>query len=82
MHLVLAMMAQQPAEVMECSAEPAEVLVGEHYRRHVPTRAKRLSGSTKVRVIFPGQVMTQDFRSDRINLLVDHRRTITDVRCG
>lgn len=82
MLMVLAMLVQQPVDAVECSAGPAEALVGERYRRHVPTRAKRLSGATRVRVIFPGQMMTEDFRSDRINLLVDHRRLITDVRCG
>ena len=65
-----------------CAAGPAEALVGEHYRRHVPTRAKRLSGARTVRVIWPGQMTTMDFREDRVNLRVDHRRTITSVSCG
>ncbi len=83
MLMVLAMLAAQvPADAAECTAGPAEALVGEHYRRHVPTRAKKLSGASRVRVIYPGQMMTEEFRSDRINLLVDHRRQITDVRCG
>ena len=70
------------AEPQVCAAGPAEVLVGEHYRRHVPTRAKRLSGARTVRVIHPGEMTTMNFREDRLNLRVDHRRIITAVRCG
>ena len=65
-----------------CAAEPAEVLVGEHYRRHVPTRAKQLSGARVVRVVMPGEMVTDDFREDRLTIRVDHRRLITAVRCG
>lgn len=65
-----------------CAAGPAEVLVGERYRRGVPTRAKRLTGARSVRVLMPGQVVTQEFLDDRLNLRVDHRRVITSVRCG
>lgn len=84
MLMVLAMLAQQPmrAEATVCEAAPAEVLVGERYRRHVPTRAKRLSGAKLVRVAWPGQMMTMDFRDDRLTLRVDHRRLITAVSCG
>ena len=85
MRLMRAMLAAQaPAQVEAAAgaAQPAEVLIGERYRRHVPTRAKKLSGATKVRVIWPGQMVTEDFRPERVNLHVDHRRLITDVDCG
>lgn len=65
-----------------CVAGPAEGLVGERYRRGVRTRAKRLSGARSVRVVMPGEVTTQEFQEDRLTLRVDHRRTITAVRCG
>ena len=65
-----------------CAAGPAEVLVGERYRRGVPTQAKRLSGARTVRVMWPRQIVTMDFREDRVNLRVDRRRRITAVRCG
>ena len=75
--------AQTPApEPVACEAGPAEVLIGRPYRRHVPTRAKRLSGATVVRVIFPGQAVTEDFRPERVDLRVDYGRRISDVRCG
>ena len=83
MLLATVLTMQDPADgAGECRAGPAETLVGERYRRHIPTRAKRLSGARTVRVIWPGQMMTMDFRADRLNLLIDHRRLITSVNCG
>lgn len=84
MLMAVLLLAQVPAqdEVAPCDAAPAEVLVGERYRRHVPTRARKLSGARTVRVAWPGQMMTDDFREDRLTIRVDHRRTITDVSCG
>ena len=83
MLLLVAMLAQEPAvDVMRCRVRPAEALVGEQYRRGVPTRAKRLAGARTVRVIWPGQPVTADYRIDRVSIVVDRRRTITAVRCG
>lgn len=70
------------SEQAVCAAGPAEALVGERYRRRVPTRAKRLSGARSVRVVLPGEMVTQDFREDRLTIRVDHQRLITAVRCG
>ena len=77
--MVLALVQAQPNE---CRAQPAEVLVGERYRRHVPTRARKLAGASKLRVLWPGQMTTMDYRADRLNIRVDHRRLITAVSCG
>ena len=82
MLMLLALLAQDAGGVAECRARPAEALVGEHYRRHVPTRAKKLSGARSVRVMWPGEMATMDFRPDRLNLRVNYRRVITAVSCG
>jgi hypothetical protein len=84
MMILIAAAALMQAERVdaECRSAPAEALVGETYRRGVPTRAKRLSGAGAVRVIWPGEVTTMEFRPDRLTLRVDHRRRITAVRCG
>lgn len=80
---LLALLAQEPpAQVAQCRARPAQALVGERYRRGVPTRAKRMSGARTVRVIWPGQAATMDFREDRLNIELDRGRLITAVRCG
>lgn len=85
MLFVLMQTGDLPADAAQagvCAAGPAEVLVGEQYRRHVPTRAKRMSGARVVRVQMPGEMVTQEFREDRLTIRVDHRRLITAVRCG
>lgn len=84
MLMVLALLAQTPAqaEPVECRARPAEVLVGERYRRGVPTRAKTLSGARVVRVQWPGDMLTADYRPDRVTVRVNYRRLITAVSCG
>ena len=79
--LLLAHASPQGVDV-ECRAAPAEALVGQRYRRHVPSRAKALSGASKVRVLWPGQMTTMEYRGDRLNIRVDHRRLITAVSCG
>ena len=80
--LSLMLMIAAVQEPALCAAGPAEVLIGERYRRGVPSRARKLSGARAVRVVYPGQVVTQDFREDRLNLRLDYRRRITAVRCG
>ena len=80
--LAQAVSAAPAEEAQACEAEPAQVLIGERYRRHVPTRAKQLSGATKVRVLFPGQAATDEFRPERVDLRVDYDRRIADVTCG
>jgi hypothetical protein len=79
--IALAALAQAETAA-ECRSAPAEALVGERYRRGVPSEAKRLSGARAVRVVWPGEVTTMEFRPDRLTLRVDHRRRITAVRCG
>lgn len=83
MMILIALTALAQAEpAVECRSGPAEALVGERYRRGVPSEAKRLSGARAVRVIWPGEVTTLEFRPDRLTLRVNHRRRITAVRCG
>ena len=82
--LLMMLVAQDvtPREPGVCAAAPAEVLVGERYRRGVATRARRLSGARIVRTVMPGEMVTMDFREDRLTVRVDYRRRITAVRCG
>ena len=80
--LLLTLAVPQAVEPAICAARPAEVLVGERYRRRVPTRAKKLSGARVVRVVYPGEVTTMEFREDRLTVRLDYRRRIIAVRCG
>lgn len=82
MILIAAAALAQAESAAECRSGPAEALVGERYRRGVPSEAKRLSGARAVRVVWPGEATTLEFRPDRLTVRVDRRRRITAVRCG
>ncbi|PKP92292.1 MAG: hypothetical protein CVT77_09275 [Alphaproteobacteria bacterium HGW-Alphaproteobacteria-16] len=71
-----------PEAGVRCNADRVQALVGREAKPQVVERAKQRSGARTVRVIRPGQAVTMDFRSDRLNLDVDKVNTITAVRCG
>src|SRR5688500_18386721 len=51
-----------------CNAEPVAWAIGREATADVVERARQESGSTTVRVIGPGDVVTMDHREDRLNL--------------
>ena len=67
---------------VRCNADRVQALVGREAKPRVVQRAKKRSGARTVRVIRPGQPVTMDFRSDRLNLEVDRDNTIRSARCG
>lgn len=75
------MPAPMPSPV-RCNADRVQALVGREAGPRVVQRAKQRSGARNVRVIRPGQAVTMDFRSDRLNLEVDRDNTIRSARCG
>jgi hypothetical protein len=64
-----------------CNAQAAQKLVGAAVSEAVGKEAQRLAGAESVRWIGPGDMVTQDFNSARLNIETDGRR-ITAVRCG
>ena len=67
---------------VRCNADRVQALVGREARPGVIQRAKQRAGARNVRVIRPGQAVTMDFRSDRLNVEVDNRDMIRSARCG
>lgn len=67
---------------VQCNADRVQPLVGREATPDVLDRAKTRSGARSVRVIKPGQAVTMDFRSDRLNLELDDVNTIKAARCG
>jgi hypothetical protein len=65
-----------------CNAAGAKSAIGRAPTPDVVERARVDSGSATVRVIRPGDVVTMDFRGDRLNLDVNDRDAITGARCG
>ncbi|MFD0739749.1 I78 family peptidase inhibitor [Lysobacter koreensis] len=65
-----------------CNAQGAIGAIGRAPTADVVERARIDSGSASVRVIRPGDAVTKDLRSDRLNLNVNARDAIEGVTCG
>ena len=65
-----------------CNAGAAQFLVGRLANVEATDAAKEATGAEKVRILFPGQPVTQEFEPGRLNLDTDNQNRITTVRCG
>ncbi|GHA87388.1 I78 family peptidase inhibitor [Cognatilysobacter bugurensis] len=65
-----------------CNAEAVRWAIGREPTQDVVERARVESGSSTVRVIRPGEVVTMDYRADRLNLDVNAQGAISGARCG
>ena len=65
-----------------CDAASAQSLVGQSASSKVADQAQRISGAGMVRWLLPGQVITMEFRADRLNLVLDGQNRIQAIRCG
>ncbi len=66
----------------ECDASRAQAAVGKTATAAVVEEARRTSGATIVRKLVPGQMVTMEYRADRLSLDVDANDVVTGVRCG
>ena len=65
-----------------CDASRTQSLVGQSATGEVAAQAQRLSGAGMVRWLQPGQIITMEFRADRLNLVLDAQNRIESIRCG
>lgn len=72
----------QSAAPGTCDAAGAQFAIGQEGTSQLLQEARRRSGSVRVRVIKPGQVVTQEFDPARLTLDVDASNRVTRVRCG
>lgn len=70
------------ASTAQCDAERASWAIGQEASAEVVERIRADTGSTQVRVIKPGQMVTMDYIGTRVNIDVNDRNQITSVRCG
>lgn len=70
-----------PTKLKTCNAEAAKKLVGK--KKPSDARAKRLTGAASVRQIGPGDMVTRDFRQDRVTIETDPATgRVTQASCG
>ncbi|RQO83709.1 I78 family peptidase inhibitor [Acidovorax sp. FJL06] len=72
--------AQAPGGL--CNAQPAQGVVGQNSTASVAESARARSGAQMVRILRPGQMVTKEFDTQRLNLEVDASGRIVAVRCG
>lgn len=64
-----------------CVAGPARFVLGRRASQRNIDAAFDASGARRLRVIEPGEMYTQDYREDRLNVQVDFRGIIVSVDC-
>jgi hypothetical protein len=71
-----------PMPVQQCNAEGARWAVGRAATADVVERIRVDTGSQVARVLHPGEVVTMEYRGDRVNLKVNERDAIVGITCG
>ena len=65
-----------------CDAAAASFLIGTPATAANVETARLAAGASVVRVLEPGEIVTMEFRADRLNVELDGLDFIRDVRCG
>jgi hypothetical protein len=72
----------EPPAMATCDADAANAFIGQAASADVVEQARAAAGAAVARTLAPGQVVTMEFRGDRLNLMVDEANVVTGVRCG
>ncbi|WP_138738242.1 I78 family peptidase inhibitor [Pseudomonas sp. FSL W7-0098] len=65
-----------------CDAKSAAFAVGQKASAQLLEQARIKAGAQNARILMPHDVMTLEYRSDRLNLNADDASIITRVNCG
>jgi hypothetical protein len=66
----------------ECDADAAQKLVGQQGSAALAAEAQRSSGAGIVRWLQPNQIITMEYRADRLNISIDAGGRVDAIRCG
>ena len=80
--LALAGCAAMPPADAKCEAKGLARFVGQPLSPALQKRLQRRAGAQSVRVIRPGEMVTMDYRADRLNIRVDAQERMTRLSCG
>jgi hypothetical protein len=73
---------QRLADEDRCDAAAPRELIGKPATPEAGARALKLSGAAMLRWIRPGEGVTSDYMTSRLNIDVDARGRIAGFRCG
>ncbi|EHK64227.1 peptidase inhibitor I78 family protein [Achromobacter arsenitoxydans SY8] len=65
-----------------CDAGPLQSQIGQKATPSVMEDLRTRSGSATARMLRPGQLVTMEYNSTRLNLIVDDKDVMTAIRCG
>jgi len=65
-----------------CEARGAEFAVGKQVTPALVEQARKASGSQMARALGPHDVVTLEYRSERLNINADAQGVVTRVNCG
>jgi len=74
--------AAPPEPVFQCNADGARFAVGQPLSPQLEAAARVRASAGTVRALKPGEAVTMELNGGRLNLDVDARGRVTDVRCG
>ncbi len=66
----------------ECDAKPVQYAIGKRVTTKLTKKLLAQSGSTIIRWLKPGGIMTMDYSASRINITTNSRKIITAITCG
>ncbi len=67
---------------MACEASSAQSAIGQRYSEPLAEQLRESTFAREVRRLGPDTMTTMEFQSDRLNVVVDRRDVITEIRCG
>jgi hypothetical protein len=74
--------ATEEAGHSRCEATAAEFAIGKKASPELLEQARNKAGAQNARFLKPNDMITLEYRSDRLNLNTDNNLVITRVNCG
>ena len=66
----------------ECRSEGLNAFVGQTATAEIGSEILKKSGAKVLRWLKPGQIVTMEFRADRVNVKLDAQNKVEAVTCG
>ena len=68
--------------LVRCNPDAARSAIGKQATAEVVEQARVAAGADVARTLAPGQMVTMEFHTSRLNLSVDGGNVVVDVSCG
>ncbi len=71
-----------PPAMEGCDVSDVKELVGQPWTDALAARAKDMTGAAVIRTVRPGEIVTADYREDRLTVELDAGGKVVRARCG